>query len=135
MYGTFYKSHLPELRHSLVFRVGDYFKGISREFPGTPRNGTPFWEASHTTPINSWKFMGSLWEPYGKGVPFLGAPGNSLDYFFSDSTFKIEWVGSRNGTVFSKDVSMYTPLKTNMSPFFPGHLGFRGCTALRGRVY
>ena len=23
--------------------------------------------------------MGSLWEPYGKGVPFLGAPGNSLD--------------------------------------------------------
>ena len=24
--------------------------------------------------------MGSLWEPYGKGVPFLGAPGNSLDY-------------------------------------------------------
>ena len=28
---------------------------------------------------HSWKFMGSLWEPYGKGVPFLGAPGNSLD--------------------------------------------------------
>ena len=50
-----------------------------REFPGTPRNGTPFWEASHTTPINSGKFMGSLWEPYGKGVPFLGAPGNSLE--------------------------------------------------------
>ena len=23
--------------------------------------------------------MGSLWEPYGKGVPFLGAPGNSLE--------------------------------------------------------
>ena len=23
--------------------------------------------------------MGSLWEPCGKGVPFLGAPGNSLD--------------------------------------------------------
>ncbi len=23
--------------------------------------------------------MGSLWEPYGKGVLFLGAPGNSLD--------------------------------------------------------
>ena len=23
--------------------------------------------------------MGSLWEPYGKGVPFFGAPGNSLD--------------------------------------------------------
>ena len=22
-----------------------------REFPGTPRNGTPFWEASHTIPI------------------------------------------------------------------------------------
>ena len=21
------------------------------EFPGTPRNGTPFWEASHTIPI------------------------------------------------------------------------------------
>ena len=50
-----------------------------RKFPGTPRNGTPFWEASYTTPINSWKFMGSLWEPYGKGVPFFGAPGNSLD--------------------------------------------------------
>ena len=50
-----------------------------REFPGTPRNGTPFWEASHTTPINSWKLMGSLWEPYGKGVPFWGAPGNSLE--------------------------------------------------------
>ena len=42
-------------------------KHLLREFPGTPRNGTPFWEASHTTPINSWKFMGSLWEPYGKG--------------------------------------------------------------------
>ena len=24
---------------------------ILREFPGTPRNGTPFWEASHTIPI------------------------------------------------------------------------------------
>ena len=23
--------------------------------------------------------MGSLWEPYGKGVPFWGAPRNSLD--------------------------------------------------------
>ena len=23
--------------------------------------------------------MGSLWEPYGKGVPFLGAPRNSFD--------------------------------------------------------
>ena len=23
--------------------------------------------------------MGSLCEPYGKGVPFLGAPGNSLE--------------------------------------------------------
>ena len=23
--------------------------------------------------------MGSLWEPYGKGVPFFGAPGNSLE--------------------------------------------------------
>ena len=22
-----------------------------REIPGTPRNGTPFWEASHTIPI------------------------------------------------------------------------------------
>ena len=39
-------------------------------------------EASHTIPINSWKFMGSLWEAYGKGVPFLGAPGNSLEYVF-----------------------------------------------------
>ncbi len=29
---------------------------VLREFPGTPRNGTPFWEASHTTPINSWTF-------------------------------------------------------------------------------
>ena len=27
---------------------------------------------SHTTSINSWKFMGSLWEPYGTGVPFFG---------------------------------------------------------------
>ena len=52
---------------------------LLREFPGTPRNGTPFWEASHTIPINNWKFMGSLWEPYGKGVPFFGAPGNSLE--------------------------------------------------------
>ena len=25
--------------------------------------------------------MGSLWEPYGKGVPFFGAPGNSLDHY------------------------------------------------------
>ena len=24
--------------------------------------------------------MGSLWEPYGKRVPFLGAPGNSFDF-------------------------------------------------------
>ena len=24
--------------------------------------------------------MECLWEPYGKGVPFLGAPGNSLEY-------------------------------------------------------
>ena len=62
------------------------FPTCLREFPGTPRSGTPFWEASytipipaHTTPINRWKFMGSLWEPYGKGVPFFGAPGNSLD--------------------------------------------------------
>ena len=23
--------------------------------------------------------MGSLWEPYGKGVPFWGAPGNSFE--------------------------------------------------------
>ncbi len=64
------------------FTIGPFFTSMimeGREFPGTPRNGTPFWEASHTTPINSWKFMGSLWEPYGKGVPFLGAPGNSLD--------------------------------------------------------
>ena len=25
--------------------------------------------------------MGSVWEPYGKGVPFLGAPGNSLEIY------------------------------------------------------
>ena len=30
--------------------VGSIIKGISR-FPGTPMNGTPFWEASHTIPI------------------------------------------------------------------------------------
>ena len=51
-----------------------------REFPGTPRNGTPFWEASHTTPINSWKFMGSLWGALWERATILGgAPGNSLD--------------------------------------------------------
>ena len=31
--------------------------------------------------------MGSLWEPYGKGVPFLGAPGNSLDFREGISSF------------------------------------------------
>ena len=30
-----------------TIHVGKYL----REFPGTPRNGTPFWEASHTIPI------------------------------------------------------------------------------------
>ena len=44
-----------------------------REFPGTPRNGTPFWEASHTIPINSWKFMGSRrGSLMGKGYHFWG---------------------------------------------------------------
>ena len=62
-----------------MYREGEKTRVCLREFPGTPRNGTPFWEASHTIPINSWKFMGSLWEPHGKGVPFLGAPGNFLD--------------------------------------------------------
>ena len=44
--------------------------------------------------------MGSLWEPFGKGVPFLGAPGNSLDskpVIFS-ALWIIEEKASENGT-------------------------------------
>ena len=63
----------------VVVSNSDIIKGISGySWEWYPLLGS-FPYHSHTTPINSWKFMGSLWEPYGKGVPFLGAPGNSLD--------------------------------------------------------
>ena len=68
---------------------GTKYQILLREFPGTPRNGTPFWEASHTIPINSWKFMGSLWEPYGKGVLFFGAPGNSIDTSRNNDVYNV----------------------------------------------
>ena len=39
------------------------FPGVgSVGFSGTPNNGTPFWEASHTTPIRIPKDMGMVWE-------------------------------------------------------------------------
>ena len=34
----------------------------SRVIPGTPNNGTPLWEASHTIPISLGILMGVVWE-------------------------------------------------------------------------
>ena len=34
--------------------------------------------------------MGSLWEAYGKGVPFLGAPGNSPEEGIFGSGFQVQ---------------------------------------------
>ena len=36
---------------------------------------------SHTTPIRIPKDMGIVWETYHKGVPLLGVPENTLDFF------------------------------------------------------
>ncbi len=38
-------------------------------FSGTPNNGTPLWQASHTIPISLGILMGIVWEAYHKGVP------------------------------------------------------------------
>ena len=95
---------IPRLNtlNTMVAHVRERGTANLREFPGTPRNGT----TSHTTPINSWKFMGSLWEPYGKGVPFLGAPGNSLE-------------SNRNLRTSNSDWKIYLPLPIN---FFAIHV-------------
>ena len=56
----------------------------SRVIPGTPNNGTPLWEASHTIPISlgilDWEWYGNSMGPaYHKGVPLLGVPENQID--------------------------------------------------------
>ena len=54
---------------------------LSREFPGTPQKMVPlfFIRLPVRLPINFQLFMGMVWEASQKGVPFLGAPGNSLN--------------------------------------------------------
>ena len=47
---------------------------LSTGFSGTPNNGTPLWEASHTIPIRIPKDMRMVWEASHKGVPLLGVP-------------------------------------------------------------
>ncbi len=44
----------------------------SRVIPGTPNNGTPLWEASHTIPTSLGILMGVVWEWYGK-LPIRGS--------------------------------------------------------------
>ena len=45
-------------------------------FSGTPNNGTPLWEASHTIPIRIPKDMGIVWVPLTiRGSHVLGGPG------------------------------------------------------------
>ena len=74
MLNSLVKRKYRELKHpAFVAVLPREIKGISRcPQKMVPPSGKRDPYHSHTTPIKSWKFMGSLWEPYGKGVAFLG---------------------------------------------------------------
>ena len=57
----------PSVQNGPLF-VDGFFLGRkqSRVIPGTPNNGTPLWEASHTIPISLGILMGVVWESCGK---------------------------------------------------------------------
>ena len=49
--------------------------------------------------------MGSLWEPYGKGVPFWGSPGNSTEEGIFGSGFQVQSLSEILKSVFFTNTS------------------------------
>ena len=67
------------------------------EFSGTPNNGTPLWSVSHYY-SHIFRGMGIVWETDHEGVPLLGIPGITLEYF--SFTFMNRQIGSNTSSQF-----------------------------------